>query len=173
MSSKKKVLFIMQLPPPLHGSSMASDMIRRNARINADFACRYINLSASSKADDVTNYSPLRVMKKLWRFFAALLKTLHSLIFFRPEVCYVTITCHGIPFLKDAPFVLLSKIFGARVVLHQHNKGMASYVNKPLYRWLLPLVYKNTVVVLLSWSLYDDISSVVSRKQVKICPNGI
>ena len=163
----------MQLPPPLHGSSMASDMIRRNSRINRDFACRYVNLSASNRADDVTNYSPLRVVKKLWRLCSALLNTLCALIFFRPDVCYVTITCHGIPFLKDAPFVLLSKIFGCKVVLHQHNKGMASYVNKPLYRWLLPLVYRNTVVVLLSWSLYDDVSFIVSRNQVKICPNGI
>ena len=50
---------------------------------------------------------------------------------------------------------------------------MAAYVDKPVYRWLLPLVYRKTNIILLSWLLYDDIAAVVKREQVKICPNGI
>ena len=170
---RKKVLFIMQLPPPVHGSSLAGDMIRRSALINEEFDCRYVNLSASRRADEVSSYSPLRVVSKMWRFVGALLRTLWYVLIFRPSVAYITITCHGIPFLKDAPFVLLCKLFGCRIVLHQHNKGMSSCVRKPVYRWLVPLVYRNTMVVLLSWRLYDDISAVVRREQVLVCPNGI
>ena len=79
----------------------------------------------------------------------------------------------GIPFLKDAPFVLLCKLFGRKIVLHQHSKGMSTCSRKPLYRWLLPLVYRKTTVILLSWQLYDDVADVVTREQVKICPNGL
>lgn len=63
--------------------------------------------------------------------------------------------------------------FQCNIILHQHNKGMAAYVDKPVYRWLLPLVYRKTNIILLSWLLYDDIAAVVKREQVKICPNGI
>ena len=76
-------------------------------------------------------------------------------------------------FLKDAPFVLLCKLFRRRVVIHQHNKGMSMYVDKQPYKWLLPLVYRNTKVILLSWHLYPDIEKVVKKGQVLICPNGI
>lgn len=170
---RKKILFIMHLPPPVHGAAMVSRQIQQSTRINSEFNCRYVNLSASRKANEVTNYSPLRVVKKLLRFAGAWLRTLQQLIFFRPNTCYLTITCHGIPFLKDAPFVLLCKLFRCKIIIHQHNKGMSSCANKFPYKFLLPWVYKNTTVLLLSERLYDDIACVVQRKQVKICPNGI
>ena len=169
----KKILFIMHLPPPVHGQSMVCDQIRRNSTINQEFECRYVNLSASRAADEVGHYGFSQVITKLWRFAGAWLRTLWLLLTFRPATCYLTITCHGIPFLKDAPFVLLCKLFRCHIVLHQHNKGMASCVDKPLFRQLLPLVYRNTTVILLSWLLYDDISRVVKREQVRICPNGL
>lgn len=170
---RKRVLFIMQLPPPVHGSSMAGDMIRRSALINDEFDCRYVNLSASRRSDEVSNYSPLRVIGKTWRFVGALLKTLWYMLTFRPEVSYVTITCHGVPFLKDAPFVLLSRWFGCRIVLHQHNKGLSECVGRFPYKWLMPMVYRGAMVVLLSERLYDDVAPIVKREQVVICPNGI
>ena len=170
---KKKILFIMHLPPPVHGASMVSEQIRRSPVIHEKFDCRYVNLSASRTAAEVSRYGVLQVFRKTCRFLGSYLKTLRHLLFFRPQVCYLTITCYGIPFLKDAPFVLLCKLFGCSIILHQHNKGMASCAHKPLYRTLLPLVYRNATVILLSWSLYDDIATVVRREQVRICPNGL
>lgn len=170
---RKKILFIMHLPPPVHGAAMVSKQIQQSADINKQFDCRYVNLSASRKADEVTNYSPWRVVKKLLRFAGAWLHTLKQLICFHPHTCYLTLTCHGIPFLKDAPFVLLCKLFRCKIIIHQHNKGMSACADKFPYKFLLPLVYKNATVILLSERLYDDISGVVHRNQVKICPNGI
>lgn len=169
----KNVLFILPLPPPVHGSSMVCDLIRHSEKINAAFVCRYVNLSTSRGNDEVAGFSPLLLLKKGVRFISSFLQTFWLLLVFRPQKCYVAIACRGVGFLKDAPFVLLAKMFGCKIILHQHNKGMAGCVNKPLYRWLLPLVYRSSTVILLSWLLYDDISSVVKREQVRICPNGI
>lgn len=152
---------------------MACRQIERSKLINSAFDCAYVNLSTSRGNDEVARFSPLLLAKKGLRFAKAYLKTLWLLLVQRPQVCYLAITCHGAGFLKDAPFVLLCKAFGCKIVLHQHNKGMAPYAARPVYRQLLPLVYRNTTVILLSWRLYDDISAVVQREQVKICPNGI
>lgn len=168
-----KVLFIVPLPPPVHGSSMVCEQIRQSVKINAAFDCRYVNLSTSRGNDEVAGFSPLLILKKGTRFLDSFLQTFWLLLTFRPQKCYVAIACRGVGFLKDAPFALLAKLFGCKIILHQHNKGMASYVNRPIYRWLLPLVYRNATVILLSWLLYDDVSAVVKREQVRICPNGI
>ena len=101
------------------------------------------------------------------------LLTFWKLLIHRYSLCYLAITCHGTGFLKDAPFVLLCKLFRRRVIIHQHNKGMSNCVDKQPYKWLLPLVYKNTKVILLSWYLYPDIEKVIKKEQVVICPNGI
>lgn len=163
----------MHLPPPVHGQSMVCQQIRQSEVINSLFDCRYVNLSASRTADEVSSYGLRQVIRKIGRLAEAFLQTLLHLIIFHPDTCYLTITCHGIPFLKDAPFVLLCKMFGCKIVLHQHNKGMAIYAHKPIYRQILRLVYRNATVILLSWRLYDDIADIVKQEQVNICPNGL
>lgn len=166
---KKRVVFIAPLPPPIHGSAMMSDYIRKSELINSEFNCRYVNMSTSRRMDEIGRGG----VKKLFRFIGSYCRLLWLLLTFWPDCCHLAITCHGIGFLKDAPFVLLCKLFRRRIIIHQHNKGMAADVDRPIYKWLLPLVYRNATVVLLSWRLYPDIERVVSREQVRIIPNGI
>lgn len=169
MDCKNKILIVAAFPPPVHGSALMSQYIKDSKLVNSKFECDYVNLSTSRRMDEIGKRNSI----KIFRFLGAFCNLLLKLILHRYSLCYLAITCHGLGFLKDAPFVLLCKLFRRRVVIHQHNKGMANDVNKSIYRWLLPLVYRNTSVVLLSWYLYDDISSVVKKEQVYICPNGI
>lgn len=170
---QKKVLFVMPLPPPWHGSGLMSHLIRNSENINSSFICRYVNLSTSRHTREIYKFSLWLSIKKGIRFFAAFVQTLWHLIFFRPSIAYLAITCHGIGFLKDMPFVILCKLFRCKIIIHQHNRGMAECVSKMPYRWLLPIVYRNTHVVLLSDKLYEDVSSVLKRNQISIIPNGI
>lgn len=168
----KKILFITPLPPPIHGSSMVSEYIRKSTILNDAFDMDFVNLSTSRTMEEIGK-SSLFLLKKLFRFLFSYLSTIGKLVMNRYDLCYLAITCHGIGFLKDMPFVLLCKMFGRKVIIHQHNKGMSNYVNRFPYKQLLPLVYKNTKVILLSERLYSDIEQVVRREQVMICPNGI
>ena len=164
-----KVLFIAPLPPPVHGSAMVSQYIKDSRVVNEAFDCDFVNLSTSRSMEEIGKGG----IKKLFRFLASYLIVLWKLITHRYSLCYLAITCHGMGFLKDAPFVLLCKLFCRKVVLHQHNKGLSRDVARWPYRWLMPLVYRNTTVMLLSWHLYEDVSSVVKRGQVVVCANGV
>lgn len=172
-TDKRKILFITPLPPPVHGSSMVSQSIKESSVLNETFEMDFVNLSTSRKMEEIDKRSWALYARKAVRFIGAYAKTCWLLASHRYDLCYLAITCHGVGFLKDAPFVLLCKLFGRKVVIHQHNKGMAKDVDKPIYRWLLPMVYRHTKVILLSWRLYVDIEKVVKREQVMICPNGI
>ena len=167
--SKPRILFIVPLPPPIHGSAMMCQYIKDSRLINDTFRCDYVNLSTSRRMDEIGK----RSVKKIFRFVGSYFTVLWKLLTHHYDACYLAITCHGMGFLKDAPFVVLCKLFGRKAVIHQHNKGMANDVNRWPYRWLLPLVYRNTTVILLSWKLYPDVEKVVKREQVMICPNGI
>lgn len=169
MSLKPRVLFILPLPPPVHGSSVMSRYIKDSEEKLDSFLGDYVNLSTSRKVCEIGKFS----FKKIYRFIASYFKVLRLLFVRRYDVCYVALTCHGIGFLKDMPYVLLCKLFGCKVIIHQHNKGMSKDTARPVYRTLYPLVYRNTKVILLSWLLYPDVSAFVKRNQVLICPNGI
>lgn len=165
----KHILFITPLPPPVHGSAMVSQCIKDSELIQGEFDCDFVNLSTSRRMDEIGKGGA----KKLLRFAGSFFLLFYKLLVHRYDLCYLAITCHGVGLLKDAPFVLLCKLFGRRIVIHQHNKGMSGCIDRWPYRWLIPYIYKHARVILLSWHLYPDIAQAVKREQVMICPNGI
>lgn len=166
---KPRILFITPLPPPVHGSAMVSQYIKDCKELQDEFQCDFVNLSTSRNIDEIGKRSIMKYVRFIGTYFI----TIWKLLTHRYALCYLAITCHGMGFLKDAPFVLLCKLFCRKVVIHQHNKGMSKCVDKQPYKWLLPLVYRKTKVILLSWHLYPDIEKVVRKEQILICPNGI
>ena len=172
-ASRPRILYLAPLPPPIHGSAMVSEQIRNSKVVHEAFDGDFVNISTSRKMCEIGKGGLWLTLQKIIRFLVSFLKTLGLLLTHRYDLCYCAITCHGSGFLKDAPFVLLCKLFRRKILIHQHNRGMAKDVDRPIYRWLLPLVYKNTKVMLLSWYLYPDIERVVKRENIIVCPNGI
>lgn len=170
---KKKILFVMILPPPVHGMSIVCNQIRMSRFINSEFDCHYVNAAGSRSMDEIGRCGWMDLVRKGWRMMMSYGYFIKELLLFRPDVCYFAITCHGKAFIKDSVFVLLGKLFRRKIVIHQHNKGMSACVHGFPYRWLLPLVYRRATVILLSWALYGDISEVVKKEQIRICPNGL
>ena len=172
-ASLPRILYLAPLPPPIHGSAMVSEQIRNSKVVLEAFDGDFVNISTSRKMCEIGKGGLWLTLQKTIRFLVSFLKTLGLLLTHRYDLCYCAITCHGSGFLKDAPFVLLCKLFSRKILIHQHNRGMAKDVDRPIYHWLLPLVYKNTKVILLSWYLYPDIERVVKRENILVCPNGI
>ena len=166
---KIRILFVAPFPPPIHGASAMSQIIKDSKLINNEYDCFYVT---NSSANSLTNIGKFSIVK-VWSLIKSFATIFWILLTKRVSLCYLAITCGGPGFLKDAPFVLLCKLFCRKIVIHQHNKGMANYVNKLPYKWLLPMVYKNAKVILLSWHLYPDIEKIVPKENVMICPNGI
>lgn len=166
---KDRILFIATFPPPVHGSAVVSQYIKDSTLINDNFQCDYVNLSTSKSMDELGKNSPVKIL----RLLCALSQTLWKLLRHRYDLCYLAITCHGLGFLKDAPFVLLCRLFRRKLLIHQHNKGMSYDIDRWPYCFLMPLCYRNARVILLSWKLYGDIEKVVPKEKVLICPNGI
>ena len=129
---KPKVLFIATFPPPVHGSAVVSKQIRDSYVINEALEAYYVNISSSKKMDEVGKASLVKVLRILASYFS----TLWMLIKHRYDLCYCAITINGTCFLRDSVYVLMCKLFGRKVVIHQHNKGMSGYVDKPFYRLL-------------------------------------
>lgn len=172
-SNRPRALYIATFPPPVHGSSVVSMQIKNSKVINDVFDGDYVNLGISHKMEEVGKGGLRLSAMKLFRFVSAFFRTFCLLLTHRYNLCYCAITVNGIGFLKDAPFVLLCHLFGCKIVIHQHNKGMAHFVEKPLYKWLYKHVYRGVKVILLSDYLYEDISAIVDRQNVMVCANGI
>lgn len=169
MRDNNKILFLLHLPPPVHGSSMVGQNIKESELINNSFKTRYINLLISRTVGESgkTNVS------KIIRFFVSWVKLLFELIKGKPDLCYFALSATESAFYKDVLLVSLLKLFRVKKVFHLHNKGVKNQEFSKIDSLLYRFVFKNSDVILLSLYLYEDINTFVSKQQVYICPNGV
>lgn len=169
MYKSKNILFLLHLPPPIHGSSKVGMQIKESALINKTFECSYINLLASKNIAESGKVN----LRKIIGFIFTFVKVFGSLLTKRPQLCYLSITSTGAAFYKDLLLVTLLKVFRIKLIYHLHNKGVSLHQHKTINRICYRFVYRNADVILLSKRLYSDIQQFVQEYRVHICPNGI
>ncbi|KAA6325135.1 GDP-mannose-dependent alpha-(1-6)-phosphatidylinositol monomannoside mannosyltransferase [termite gut metagenome] len=167
--NKKKILFIIHLPPPIHGAAMMGKYIYESSLINENFDCYYINLSLAKKLQNIGKHN----IKKLFTYIVLLKNIIKKIIKIKPTLCYVTPNARGKAFYKDFVVVMLLKVMQQQVIIHYHNKGVFINQNRIFENFLYKKFFKNLNVILLSEILYSDIQKYVKRKNIFICPNGI
>jgi glycosyltransferase involved in cell wall biosynthesis len=166
---KSNILFLLHLPPPIHGSSMVGKFIKESQLINDNYKTSYINLLASKNVDDAGNLNLLKVIgviKVVYQLFL-------NLIFYRPRLCYIALTATGFAFYRDLLLITIIKMFPIKRIYHLHNKGIKEKQNSPVHNFFYRFAFKNAKVIILSERLYEDIAKFVPKTDVFICPNGI
>lgn len=166
---KPRVLFILHLPPPVHGAAMVGKYIHDSRLINSEFDCHYINLTTARSLQDIGKGG----VRKLWKFLKLLVRIVRRVRKLRPKLVYVTPNACGGAFYKDFVVVSLLKMMGSRVVVHYHNKGVKTRQDRWLDDKLYRRFFRGLKVILLAEALYDDVKKYVRREDVMICPNGI
>ena len=162
------VLFIMHMPPPVHGASMMGKYIHDSEAANGAFDCHYINLAT---AKDLTDIGKIGV-KKLVQFIKLLRNIRKEVKRWRPQLVYVTPNACGGAFYKDFVVVEMLKSMGCKVVVHYHNKGVSTRQDRWLDNLLYRKFFKDIKVILLSKRLYSDVKKYVRLEDVYFCPNG-
>ena len=166
---KQKILFIMHMPPPVHGASMVGQFIHDSQLINSSFDCHYVNLAVATQLEDVGKggwHKAKGVMKKLMEVRKAVKSV-------KPDLVYITPNSAGIPFYKDFITVMMLKVMGQKVVMHFHNKGVETRQDKWLDNWMYKHYFKGVKLILLADALYEDVKKYVKREDVFVCPNAI
>lgn len=166
---KRKILFLLHLPPPIHGAALMGDYIRNSLLIRNAFDCRFINLQTSRTLAEIGKGK----WRKIWTVVLLYARVLSALLKTRYALCYMSINSAPPALYKEMGLVFLIKLFGYAPVYHYHNKGVAVYKGRRLLDKWYKYQFKNARVILLSSLLYPDVSGYIPRDRVYICPNGI
>ena len=168
-TERPRVLFVLHLPPPVHGASLMGARIRDSIVLNREIDARYVNLSASAKLTEIGKGS----LKKIAFIVRLIAKVRREIRSWKPDLLYLTPTSTLPGIIKDYLVVIAARRAGVRVVSHFHNKG----VSKSKDRWLADLFYRRFFrgmeIILLSPRLYADIEKYVPLERVHFCANGI
>ena len=169
MTTRPRILFILHLPPPVHGAALVGSAIRESALVNDAFDIRYINLSSSATLEQVGRFS-LGKVRAVFRLLSKVRRTVRE---WKPDLVYMTPSSTMPGLLKDALTACLVRRKGCKVVLHFHNKGVAARQNRFVDDRLYRMLFRDASVILLSERLYPDIRKYVPEERVSYCPNGV
>lgn len=164
-----KIIFLLHLPPPIHGSSMVGESIKNSTIINDSFECSYLNLLVSRVLNETGKTSSMKIL----RFVGVWFSLLGNIINKKPEVCYLALTASGTAFYKDVLLVALLRLFKIKRVYHLHNKGVSENETNKIQHFFYRFVFNGAEVILLSNQLYKDVETFVPLSNVHVCANGI
>ena len=170
MNSKKKLLYFIQLPPPLHGVSTVNKFISASSFINKKFEIKIISINYSDDFNQLENIS----FVKIYKLISLIFQVLFNLIVFKPNYVYFSIVPLGIGFIRDSFFVVLFKIFRTKIIYHLHGNGISDVKNKFMKK-LYKFIFSRSSIIHLSQGLVDkEITPLnLNKSKVYVVPNGV
>ncbi len=167
-NKKKKILCIIQLPPPVHGVSLMNSYVINSELIKSHFSLKVVDMKFAKSVKQLEKFSFEKVLKT----FTYGCKIVNAIFSYKPDLVYFTLVPTGLGFYRDAFYVLLLKLCNQKIVYHLHGKGIREKTKNRLLKNLYSWVFKNTYVICLSQKLITDIDTVY-KVQPFIIPNGI
>ena len=163
----KKILFLVQLPPPVHGASMM------NRHVIATFEKSECDMKTIPLrfTEDIAQLRVFSINKILIMFKIAF-KIIKSIIVFKPDMVYFTLSHLGSAFYRDIIYVAILKLFNVSIIYHLHGKGVKCQSNIWWKRYLYKFVFKDTIVIHLSPILEADIIG-LGYEKIHFIANGI
>jgi len=164
------VLFLVQLPPPIHGASVINQSIKESPLINGGFSTNFVSISSAQRISDLGRASLI----KLAKIVSIMVTAIGAYFDQKPDLVYMTLAPIGLAFFKDALLALTLKALGAKLVYHLHGKGIKQrYQQNAFYRYLYRLTFAGVDVIHLSPMLTGDVAELVPAERIHIVNNGI
>ncbi|MEY8200343.1 MAG: glycosyltransferase family 4 protein [Colwellia sp.] len=166
--SAKKILFFIQLAPPLHGAALMNQRVLDVIAESDSFSAEVLRLNYAYDFQSMHDATHKKIIYTLKIYLAFM----YSLIFQRPNSVYIAFAPFGLGFYRDFMLAMISRAFGCEVKLHLHGTGLSSTKTK-IKSWLLSKLFQSCDLVLLSEALYPDVSRFVLADRVTYISNAV
>jgi glycosyltransferase involved in cell wall biosynthesis len=168
MNKKPKILFLVQLPPPVHGMSMINQYLLQSQAISKEFETKFIDLALSKTISSIGHLS----FYKFFRLAFFFPKVILHLFLFRPKAVYFTLSPLGPALYRDIFICLIINVLRIPIVIHMHGKGLSLIPKSSIKNNLVRAAFNDNYVIALSEGLKKDASHLPVREVFAI-GNGI
>ncbi len=170
---KKGILFIVQLPPPVHGASMMNSMVYSRLLGDLRYRCRLVRLNFARNLNDLQKFR----FRKLGRSFTVFLEICWKALTFQPSIIYFSMVPLGTTLLRDSAYLLAVRLLlpKSRKIIHLHRPGLYEFNQKYRLSWFYRFIFKGCEIIHLTESLVEHEITPLQLTNVKVyaVPNSI
>jgi glycosyltransferase involved in cell wall biosynthesis len=165
------VLVVGPLPPPFNGMTRMTHMVLRASLIGG---LKTIHV-------DTSDHRPISTVGRI-DFRNIFLALKHSvgfvsrLLLHRPDLVYIPVSRDRLGFLRDALFLLPTRLSGRRLIVHLHSRDFQGFFNsEPIWMRLLirACLSKSVHAIVLAENRRNDFGSLVEPDHIHVVPNGV
>ena len=170
MRHKARILIMGAIPPPYMGPTFATELIL-NSKLKNEFDLIHLDTS------DHRDFNALNRID-LWNFFLAFkhyFMLVRSILKYWPSLIYIPICQTTLGYLRDAPFILISKIFKRKVLCHLRGGNFRNWYSSSsgLTRWFVRRVHSLVdSQIVLGESLRTLFEEILPDEKIFVVPNG-
>lgn len=168
---RNKILFLIQLPPPVHGVGLINRMVWEDKDLLPGWDRILVKLNFSERTNQLRRFS----FYKTFRYLGTWFRVLGILLFRHVELAYFSIVPTVPGFHRDLFFVLLIKIFRLIPVYHLHLMGIHDAGKKRILRFLYKWTFSNSIIIHQSESVsqLEFNTLAIKNSRIFIQSNGI
>jgi glycosyltransferase involved in cell wall biosynthesis len=168
MKSRKAILFMAQLPPPVHGAALRNKSLLESEEINKKYILHSLPLKFVDDIRDLGKFSFKKILLTIQYCFR-----LSGILMGRKvDFVYFTMSPSGGAFYRDIIFISIIKLFRKKRLLHFRVKGIQQTATSKLGRKLVRFAFKGSDVICLSYNHTKDVEGLTWNKPY-IVANGI
>jgi glycosyltransferase involved in cell wall biosynthesis len=166
-----RLLLVGPAPPPLHG---VSAFVRELAAtgLGADVQMRWVDTSDHRSADNLGRWDAVNLYSGL----RSLAEIAWQCLRFRPDLVYLPLSQNTPACLRDALFVLQTRLLGSSAVLHLHGGGFRRFFDQSSawFRvWMRFTLRRSSGVFVLGECFRPIFDQLLPPDRIWVTPNGV
>jgi len=158
-------------PPPYMGPSIATQIIL-NSRFIDEFNVIHIETADRRPLNNLGKYDLTNIYLALKHY----LLLFRWLLFSKADLVYIPICQATAGFLRDVPFIVFSKLFGKKVILHLrggHFREFYNSSNKVMKYIIEQTLTRIDRMIVLGNSLKVLFEGLIPEEKLSVVPNGL
>lgn len=171
MERKPRILFIMHMPPPMHGAAVMGQYIRDSNYINSKYDCFFLNEAISTDVSHIGRVGWYKI-KSIYNHVKNIERKICEV---DPDLIYITPSAYQpeIGMIRYVFEFLTINRFGIKKLIHFHNKGIREKCQKWWIQWYYKMLFKNAKVIFIANGFEKQFDIYLKPEQIFHCPNGI
>lgn len=165
-----KVILLGKLPPPYIGTAIATDVII-NSNIHERFKIYHLDTSDHRDIKTLAKIDLINIFMAISHY----LKLIWMIITKNPDLVYVPSQQTTIGYLRDIPFVMITKLFRKKLLFHLHGGNFKNWYDSSgkFMKWTVQHVHKNIDgQIVLGHNLKNLFDWLIPPEKIFVVPNG-